>query len=239
MFASKSRSGVFEADALDGSTEWSLKHLSTLKTSREPTARHRSLPTVGGNWRTHTGSTCKLHRGESEAGIETLRHNCCERPSPRCGGNVIYEILEYTAMLFFLNWKHLYLLLSWGISGGFLWYFKAICESPHLHTKSAQQIVMFYFWWISPWRVQYQFNKIKWQKKTFFQIAFTFSSSYHSFADGTSPVVMKNWESVSSMELKAWWVKRGCEEAKILLICKYRLVMGECPCQFHSGLTFV
>lgn len=59
-------------------------------------------------------------------------------------------------------------------------------------------------------------------------------------ADGASPLVMKNWESVFSMELKAWGVEMGCEEAKILLICENRLVMGDFLCWFCDlGVTFV
>lgn len=42
------------------------------------------------------------------------------------------------------------------------------------------------------------------------------------------------------MELKASGVEMGSEDAKILLICEYRLVMSDCLWQFCDiGLTFV
>lgn len=58
--------------------------------------------------------------------------------------------------------------------------------------------------------------------------------SYCSLVDGASALVMKNWESASSMESKAWAVEMWGEQAKILPICEHRLAIGDCLCRFHD-----
>lgn len=59
--------------------------------------------------------------------------------------------------------------------------------------------------------------------------------------DGWSELVLKNFESVSSMEQRDWRVEMWDEEARILPICERTLVLecalehGDCLC--HSYIT--
>lgn len=50
-------------------------------------------------------------------------------------------------------------------------------------------------------------------------------SSYLSLEGGGSELVLKNFERVSSMELKAWTVEMWDEAARILPICEQTLVL--------------